>query len=110
MKNHEWNTQGRVRTTPPPAAGLAGLAAARREDHEAAGLAGARDGLDVPGPGGEPRPELAGRGVAVEVPPAVLLRPPDEVAARLGSYPIVTSQYISTALYQISYHSQSLFS
>ena len=28
---------------------------------------------------------------------------------RLGLYPIVTSQYSSTTLYQVSYHFQSLF-
>jgi hypothetical protein len=31
------------------------------------------------------------------------------VAARLGFYPIVNSQYSSTTLYQLSYHIQSLF-
>jgi hypothetical protein len=28
---------------------------------------------------------------------------------RVGSYPIATSRYSSTALYQVSYHNQSLF-
>ena len=30
-------------------------------------------------------------------------------AVPVGSHPIVTSQYSSTALYQVSYHNQSLF-
>jgi hypothetical protein len=29
-----------------------------------------------------------------------------DVAAQLGLYPIVTSQYSSTTLYQVSYHIQ----
>jgi hypothetical protein len=40
-------------------------------------------------------------------------RPPeadaDAMAVELGLYPIVTSQYSSTTLYQISYHIQYLF-
>ena len=38
----------------------------------------------------------------------VLDVPPDQSAspARLGLYPIVTSQYSSTTLYQVSYHIQ----
>jgi hypothetical protein len=34
---------------------------------------------------------------------------PAHVFARLGLYPIVTFQYISTTLYQVSYHIQYLF-
>jgi hypothetical protein len=33
----------------------------------------------------------------------------DSADARLGSYPIVTSQYSPAALYQASYHIQHLF-
>ena len=33
----------------------------------------------------------------------------EAAAARLGSYPIVTFQYSSTTLYQVSYHIQYLF-
>jgi hypothetical protein len=32
-----------------------------------------------------------------------------EPEVRVGSYPIATSRYSSTALYQVSYHNQSLF-
>jgi hypothetical protein len=37
------------------------------------------------------------------------LRPEYRPGPDLGLYPIVTSQYSSTALYQVSYHIQWLF-
>jgi hypothetical protein len=66
---------------------------------------------EVKGAGRPPlRPELAALlGTAHAVKDVPLVRAARRVEAHLGLYPIVSSQYSSTACYQASYHIQSLF-
>jgi hypothetical protein len=59
-----------------------------------------------------PRLALAAAGALPQRPHGGELQQPPPLDRRprhLGLYPTVTSQYGSTALYQVSYHIQSLF-
>ena len=85
----------------------------RRLDAREAQPGGLGGGRPVTVHGGKAGPQLAvlplergdARGQLADA-----IAQPARLGQRLGSYPVITLQYIATTLYQVSYHTQWLFS